>query len=55
MMDSSEAYVFYHQVEAYHRMNPSPVSPSVGGCLIALALLLFPAFVGVSAIGASLL
>ena len=55
MLDSGEAYVFYHQVEAYHRMNPSPVSPSVGGCLIVVAALLLPALLGVSAIGASLL
>jgi len=52
LMDSSEAYVFYHQVEAYHRTSSVPVSPSVGGCLIVIAALLAPLVMGVSVLRA---
>lgn len=55
MMESEEAYGFYHQVDLYHQTNRAPVSPSVGGCLIFIAILILPTVLGVSAIGAALI
>lgn len=55
MMDSVELFVFYQQVDAYHRTSRSPVSPSMGGCLFFFCVLLVPILMGLAEVGVRLI